>query len=365
MKTDKKIKRVLVVNPFGIGDVLFTTPLIRAIKAANPQWRIHFICNKRTRPILEHNPYIDEIIVIEKDEYRDLLKSSKVDFVKKFLSLLAKVKTDHFELAIDLSLGSQYGFFLKLLGVKRRIGFDYKKRGRFLTDRIRIDGFRGSHIVEHYLRLLGPLNIKPHGSEIEMRVSEEDKRWASEQLALKGRDEDRTIVGIIPGGGASWGKDAGRKQWNPKNFAEIAKSLKGERGLRILLLGDDGDRQLCDQISSGIPGGVENFCGKTDLGRFAALLGSCKLVVTNDGGPLHVAVSQNVKTISIFGPVDDKVYGPYPPGDEHVVMTASGVDCRPCYEGFRVADCRDYRCLDRIAPSAVLDKAKELLSKAA
>ena len=111
---EKKRKKILVINPFGIGDVLFTTPLIRAIKKAYPEWRIYFICNKRTRPILEHNPYIEKIIVVEKDEYRKLLKNSKWHFIKRFLSLLSRIKDNRFELAIDLSLGSQYSFFLKL-----------------------------------------------------------------------------------------------------------------------------------------------------------------------------------------------------------------------------------------------------------
>jgi ADP-heptose:LPS heptosyltransferase len=90
-------------------------------------------------------------------------------------------------------------------------------------------------------------------------------------------------------------------------------------------------------------------------------LSRLKLVICNEGGPLHIAVSQNVSTISIFGPVDDNVYGPFPLLDKHKVVKAEQVDCRPCYNNFRHKRCETHDCLTKIDRDEVLKLALESL----
>ena len=106
---------------------------------------------------------------------------------------------------------------------------------------------------------------------------------------------------------------------------------------------------------------VGNLCGKTTLGQTAAMLRLADLAIMNDGGPLHMAVAVGAKTVSIFGPVDDRVYGPYPPAGHKVV--AAPVACRPCYRRFRRAQCDHVSCLKQIEVEDVLAKAGAFLAR--
>ena len=104
--------------------------------------------------------------------------------------------------------------------------------------------------------------------------------------------------------------------------------------------------------------------GQTTLGRFLGLLKRLSLVVCNDGGPLHLAVSQRTKTVSIFGPVDPRVYGPYPldPGRHQVVLRAEML-CRPCYHGFKLPPCPyDRACLNELDAEEVLRACERALA---
>ena len=99
------------------------------------------------------------------------------------------------------------------------------------------------------------------------------------------------------------------------------------------------------------------------LKEYMAILGSCDLVLCNDGGPLHIAVALGAKTVSIFGPVDERVYGPYPPSNRNKVIKA-GLSCQPCYDRFKLPECEnDNRCVTDIDPEHVANSCLELSEK--
>ena len=148
-------KNILIINPFGIGDVLFSTPLVSAVKAEYPGGYIAYICNLKTKDILTTNPAIDEVFVFERDEYRDLWKRAKLAAIKKFFNFWGEIRKRKFDMVFDLSLGKEYAFFCWWAGIKDRRGFDYKNRGRFLNYKIPFDGFNDKPIAEYYLDLLG------------------------------------------------------------------------------------------------------------------------------------------------------------------------------------------------------------------
>jgi ADP-heptose:LPS heptosyltransferase len=89
----------------------------------------------------------------------------------------------------------------------------------------------------------------------------------------------------------------------------------------------------------------------------AALFGKCRMVICSEGGPLHIAVSQGVKTISIFGPVDEKTHGPYPKSEKNIVLT-SDISCRPCYRKFKLPECDTRKCLEDVSVDTVLERIK-------
>ena len=347
--------RILIVNPFGIGDVLFSTPLISNLREVYPEGYIGYICNIRAKDVLCGNPQLNEIFVFEKDEYRDLWKQAKFKCIKNFFSFLIQIKKRNFDAVIDLSLGHQYSFLFWLIGIKKRLGYNYRKRGRFLTHKIDIDGYNNKPVVDYYLDLLKFLNIKPKQFNLTMNISKEDRDWASDFFKNNGLRTEDLIVGIIPAGGASWGRDFSYRHWPVENYAKLADRLIGELNAKLIFFGSSSEQNICQQVQNAMQKSSINACGKTSLKQFAALLGKCSLVVCNDGGPLHVAVSQDVVTVSIFGPVDQKVYGPYPPGPKHAVVTKD-MDCRPCYKNFKLPLCqRNRQCIRDITVDEVFE----------
>ena len=353
--------RILIINPFGIGDVLFSTPLVSNLKAAMPESYIGYICNIRTKGVLYNHPQIDEIFIFEKDQYRQLWRESRFKSIEKFISFLLQIKKKKFDVVIDLSLGHQYSFFFRLIGIRKRIGYNYKNRGRFLTHKIDIKGYEHRPIVDYYLDLLKFLDIRPKKFNLTMNVPAQNKEWAERFLKDNGLGRNSLIIGIIPAGGASWGKDFSYRHWPWENYAKVADRAISELNAKVIIFGAPSEQDICQKVQATMRERAISAYGKTSLKQFAALLAKCNLIICNDGGPLHMAVSQNVMTVSIFGPVDEKVYGPYPPGPEHIVVTKN-IDCRPCYRRFKLPVCpRNRQCIRDISTDEVFKIIKEKL----
>src|SRR3989344_7925031 len=326
-------KKILIINTFGIGDVLFTTPLISNIKAHQPTTFIGYLANARTAPMLALSPKIDKVFVYERDEFNAVYRLSRGEFIQKFRKFLKSIQRERFDLAVDLSLNDNMSFLMWLIGIRKRIGFNYKNRSPFLSKKIKLEGYENKHVVEYYLELLADLGVPAQHKRLEIFIPETDHRWAEFVLQEHGPLKDKKVVIVIPGGGASWGKDAVYKRWPSEKYAKLADKIVENFGVAIILIGDKKEQDLCDAVARRMRHVCVNLCGKTSITQLAALSERCKAVVVNDGGPLHIAVAAGAKTVSIFGPVDDRVYGPYP-RDKHIVITQD-IACRPCYRRFR------------------------------
>ncbi|MGB2706243.1 MAG: lipopolysaccharide heptosyltransferase II [Candidatus Omnitrophota bacterium] len=357
-----RYKKILIINTFGIGDVLFSTPMIRALKAHIPGASIDAMCNERGRYVLQHNRDIDRIIIFEKDDFRDAFRKSKLHFVRKLFKFIKEIKRGKYDLAIDLSLGHQISMLLKILGIKKRIGFNYRNRGRFLTDKSNMNGFNGKHVVEHYLDILKLIGIREIADKnLKLSLSPELEQWADSFLSRYALEHKR-LVGLAPGGGKSWGEYAIYRRWDPANFAYLAERLSAKRkDIYFLIFGSSEEKEMAQSIEKGLAEKSTNLCGKVSLPEAIALIKKCALLLCNDGGLLHIAVSQGERTVSIFGPVDDKVYGPYPPSGRHKVVKAEDVACRPCYKNFKHKMCQTHDCLKKIDKDKVLKLAEESL----
>src|SRR3989338_1165696 len=216
--------KILIVNPFGIGDVIFSTPLVEVLKARFSGSRIGYVCNARAYEVIKTNPFLEKIFVYEKDDYRVCWQIHKAECVRKIWRFLNSIRNEKFDLSIDLSLGYQYSMFLKFLGVKRRLGFNYRERGIFLTDRIDVDGFHDKHVIEYYLDLARLLGVDTAGCDIRPRVyiNESERALLSDLLKKLNISGGELVIGIVPGCGASWGIDAKYRRWDRKNFAALA-----------------------------------------------------------------------------------------------------------------------------------------------
>ncbi len=354
------MKYVLIINPFGIGDVLFSTALVESLGRQVEGCHIGFLCNRRTEGLLKNNPLIDWVFVFEKDEYRALWNKSKIECVKKFVSLLKEIRAKRFDTVVDLSLSRQFGFMAWLAGIPRRIGLNYKNRGVFLTEKMDIAGYNDKHVVEYYLSLLDLIKLRPTANYLMLYISDDDRKWAKDFLAASGVKEGDLVAGIVPGGGASWGKDAVIKHWKGEKFAGVADLLAEKREAKVVILGSEAEKDICESVRKKMSAPAIDACGRTTLLQFAALAGMCNLVIANDGGPLHIAAVMGARTVGIFGPVDEKVYGQYPPGEKHRIVTGKA-ECRPCYRNFKLRDCDIRKCLDVITVEEVFEAAEEAL----
>lgn len=355
-----KISKILIINPYGIGDVIFTTPLIRSLKKAWPQTKIVALLGSRTRSVLASNPYVDKIYIFDKGRFD---QGPKIREITRLIKLIRALKQENFDLAIDLSNAPEYGLVSKLiLKIPHRIGFNYHYRGRFLTQCVEIEGFSDKHIIEYYLDLAREIGIKPEDKTPQFFIDKNDRNWAQDFLSSNQLDKNHILVALIPGGGSSWGQDAVYKHWPPEYFARLGDALVDKFRAQVILCGDTDEAPLCRRLLTLMNHKPIVAYGRTSLGQLAALLAECDLVVSNDGGPLHIAVSVGTKTVSIFGPVDEHVYGPYPPDRRHQVITSS-VGCRPCYRHFKYPACQDRVCLSGIKVETVVKKIADLISK--
>lgn len=356
------MRKVLFINPFGIGDVLFTTPLIHTLKDAFLETQFGYLCNRRTAPILKNNPYIDSVFIYERDEFEATREKSFFSWFKEYLDFLNKIKNEHYELVFDFSLNSQYGFFSWYAGIRERIGYNFKKRGRFLTKKVNLSGYSEKHIVEYYAGLLKFCNIDLKYKNLELYLKEEDKKRADEILAKEDIKPNDLLVGIIPGAGASWGKEAFLKRWPSDKFAQLTDKIVEKYKAKIIIMGDFSEKEIIKSIIDKMHYKAIDLTGKTTVVELASLLNRINLLITNDGGPLHMAVALGKKTVSFFGPVDPKVYGPYPPdGNKHIVLRKV-LDCSPCYREFRLKPClKNKECLESIEVEEALQAVDRLI----
>jgi lipopolysaccharide heptosyltransferase II len=354
------MKRILIANIFGIGDVLFTTALISNLKKENGPVSIDYLCNSRVKGMMNNNPEVDEVFVYEKDTFIKLSKRSRIAFLKSIFKLYSNIRKNKYDIVFDFTLSRKFGLFFFLAGCKRRVGLNYKKRGLFLTDKIPFVGFEKRHVIEYYLDLLKLMGLESKNKKTHLFVGEEDKQWAEKYLNDKGFTQGK-LVAVVPGGGASWGAQAYKKQWKISGFSEVADILI-RKGMNVAVLGDSKEETLCKDVINHMkekPLFVENAL---TLDKYCSVLDKCDLVLCNDGGALHMAVALDVKTVSIFGPVDPAVYGPYPLSENHKIITNDYLSCRPCYNKFKLPECNnDIRCLSDIDADQVADKCREIL----
>ena len=358
-------KNILIVNPYGIGDVLFTLPLIQTLREAWPSATLGYLCNRRTEELVRMFPGIQIVRVFEKDEFRTHWRRSIPRWASAIREFAQTLRRDHWEAAIDLSLNWQFGAALAGIGIPRRYGFDFRGRGRWLTHRLPLSGFEGRPVADYYLDILRLLELpRPAQPMLSLPLPALAIPQAKAWLARAGITDDRPIVGLVPGGGASWGPHGAAKRWPPTAFAELGDRLAEAAQGQVVLFGDASDRLACEAVARAARRPVAIPDPAPSLPILAAALAQCRVVVGNDSGALHLAVAVGAPSLTIFGPASPVAYGPYPPaaGGRHRVAVKT-LACRPCYARFRLPPCPwEFRCLTTLQPAEVFPLAAPLLA---
>lgn len=328
------MKRILIVNVNWRGDVLFSTPFIRAIREKYPDSFIASLVVPRCGPVLENNPHLDEIIIFDdRGRHKGLLGR---------LNLIRLLRSKHFDTAFLLHRSLTRTLICWLAAIPERVGYYTRKRALFLTKKIMPANER-LHKVEYFLNIACAFDIVTGNKDYEFHPSLEDRDYINKLFEDYGLRENDFLVVINPGG--NWDL----KRWPEENFARLCDRLIEKYKAKIIITGSERDFGLAEDITKQMKGQTIIFCGKTSLGELAALMAKVDLVISGDSGPMHIAVSQGTKTIALFGPTSQKVTGPFGRGDYTVIQKDVGCDT-PCYQ----LDCNDNRCMKAITVEDVL-----------
>jgi len=364
-KSDSVLKlpeRVLLIHPFGIGDALFITPVIRTLKEHGVK-QIGLLLGSRTRALFENNPHINQIFEWDKSPVANMTQKWKR--WRELGGLFVKLWKSNYQVVLDFSPTAQYAFVSWLFfWIPVRVGFNFKKRGFFLTHKVELsNGYVGKSVAEYYLGLIQFFRIEPVSKKTEFFLSDEDRTAAQAIFKKYNFTGGKSFLAVVPGGGESWGKDARLKRWPVKHFGKLIQGLHQnyqDTFEGVFILGGQNEHFLGTELLqefSGIP--AYNLCGSTPIQVAAALIEKASLVVANDGGLVHIAHAVGTPVIGIYGPVDPTVYGPYPPNLKVLTISNQGPACRPCYQRFRYqADCKGVECLTHLAVNNVLDRIK-------
>ena len=355
------IKKALLIHPFGIGDALFVTPLIRALKE-NGVEHIDLLLGSRTCEIFQNNPNVHQIFEWDKSKPKNI--QEKIKRFVYLVQLFSKIWKEHYPVVFDFSPTGQYALVsLFFFWIPVRVGFNFKGKGFCLTHKIDLlDGFSDKSMVEYYLDLARLLGVEPMSQKTEFFLSEHDQRSTETLLQRFNINHQLPIAAVAPGGGESWGPDARLKRWPVQSFAALIKKIfeRQEIAGTILIFGSKKEWNLGNELIQYVSGNaIFNLCGETSISETAGLLKKSSFLIANDSGLVHLAHALDVPVVSIFGPVDPRVYGPYPRSQKAITVANQGPACRPCYQQFRYqATCVGVECLNHLAPENVYQQVE-------
>ena len=316
------IPRLLVVSTTGLGDSLWATPALRALRKRFPQAYIGVLTSSTGEQIFRYNPNVNEIFVLPSPLLFSLpklvrtLRACRYDTAYLFHASQRLVLP-----AVFLANPSQ---IIGNAGCNKGLDF-------LLTDSLPSSG---AHAIERRLEMVNSPGFCPR---MELFLTEEENAAAFDHLV-----EGFPLIGIHPGARNRF------KEWDPKYFADLGRLLVKEKKAKILVTGNTSECALAEKIAKQIPGAV-SIAGKLSVRPFAALLEKLDFFITNDTGPLHLAIAMQTPTCSLFSPTDPTFCGPYQVSQSIVVQKPRS--CVPCLR----KTCAAPFCLSQISPSMVYE----------
>ena len=328
--------KILIVEVNWLGDVLFSTPAIKALRKKFPDSFIACLVVPRAVEILQGSPYINELIV--NDE-----KGLHSGFRGK-LRLAKELRKKKFDLAILFHRSSTRALIAYLAGIPRRLGYATWKRRFLLTEVLPMPEKDSTHRVDYYLDIVTSLGCDSQERLYEFFTTEEDVRFARDFLSAEGVSPGDFVVCLNPGG--NWHL----KRWPKENFSVLADKLISGYQAKVVFCGSQNDRELIAEIVSRMSHKPIIAAGRTNLKQLAGIFQRADLVISADSGPLHIAASVGADIIGLFGPTSIRVTGPLGRGKIKIMQKDS--DCTiPCYD----KDCNNNLCMQKITPEDVLE----------
>lgn len=324
--------KILVIRLSSIGDIILTTPVLKAFKEKYPEATIDFLVLDKFKAAIEGLPYIDNLILFNKKE-NDGLKNMKI--------FAEKLRSNNYDYVFDLHSKLRSKVISKHLGVKC---YRYRKRSwwKTLLVKLRLIKYEvDDTIVKNYFGAFKVFGLEYKGEDLTFSfpsgMEEKFKEYAD-------------LPVIAPGASKN------TKKWTPEGFGTLAKLIFEKYGKETILIGGNEDKEVCEKIDEISGGHTINLAGKLSLKESGALLSRAKFLVTNDSGPFHIARGVKCKTFVIFGPTSPGMFDL----GENDTLIYGGESCAPCsLHGDKFCPKHHFNCMKNIKGEMVLKEIEK------
>jgi ADP-heptose:LPS heptosyltransferase len=324
--------RILVIRLSSIGDIILTTPVLKALRERYPHARIDYLVMDRFKDAIAGVPWIDNLILFPRESCRG------VHGLVRFANGLAR---NRYDMVIDLHAKFRSRIISKRLGARV---LRYRKRvwWKSILVPLRLTTYHvDDTIVRNYFRSLAQLGI--HYTEEKLFFLYED----SDLAAVPALDD---FVVMAPGAANE------TKKWPLEYFGQLGCRIDGT----IALVGGKAEFAALETIRQAIGGRCENLAGKLSLKESGALMSRARFVVTNDSGPFHISRGVGTKAFVLFGPTDPAMFT----YDKNTVLLYEGISCSPCsLHGDRKCPRGHFRCMLNLTPDKVMRIIRQHLPK--
>jgi len=332
-------KRILVFKFGALGDIVLISPSLRALREKFPKAEIQVIVKDKFKDVLQKCPYIDNLIILKNNGLIEIWKK------------IRQLRKQGFDFSIDLQnnrLTHVMGF---MAGIKERFGYKDRKFG-FLLNRGILDKNKQLDPVPHQFQVLKPLGISFDNGDLEMWVGERYTEHAHEFLQTNWYNDKQRLIGINACASPRWKS----KLWPIESYARICDMLAQRLNARILFTGTQHDRAYIERIIAKTSCKPINAAGKTQLLELAALIKRCRVFLTTDSAPMHIAAAVGTAFVALFGPTDPKRHLPKASNFD---LINKQVDCAPCYR----SHCFRNSCMKKITVDEVFNALLALIKK--
>jgi heptosyltransferase-1 len=369
----RDFRKVLLIKLSALGDVVHTIPLLNKLRRRYPAARLDWLVTPAIGELLAHNPAISNVIEFARDERSAPWRLTPYVSAAR---LVATLRAAEYDLVLDLQGQLRSAVFAFASGAPVRIGFDkpradvWQALPRKIPDQARKHAWRGAreaswlaytdhiplptldvHPVERYLGVGPMLGLDDDAADFTFPIPQEARSRIDALFDYYGIATAKLLV-MAPG--TVWET----KEWRRDGFAEVARHFL-RKGFAVTLIGSDHERALCDAVGKLAPGAV-NLAGETTLSELAALISRAAICVSNDSGPMHLAVALGRPVVSVFGPTDPVWAGPY--RRDGAVLRAE-LPCSPCYLR-QLSQCNyGHDCMKNVSATAVIERAERFLAE--
>jgi lipopolysaccharide heptosyltransferase II len=281
-------KRLLIIQLRRIGDVLLSTPVVRAIKLRYPGVHLAFLTESESRSLLENNPFLDEPMVWESGQY------SNPAYVAR---ILRGLREKRFDTVIDLQGSPRTALASFLSGAKNRIGFDYRGRELFYNIKVKRDPLL-KYGSAFKLDILKPLGLSSDDFKPEIYLTAEAIAWGKRFFSRYQLADSDFKVALSPVSRRPY------KRWPLENFSKLSSWLASNFAAKVILLWGPGERPMAEKVAENAGTNVLVSDQTQSLQEAAALIQSCNLFIGNDNGLKHLATAVSTPTFTIYGPSD-------------------------------------------------------------